>query len=145
MSDDLILVDDMMRYLDERRTASGLRGCWYRASDTYRVWYSRMREFPRQVRWGYQRVTRGWDDSAIWSLDTHLGEVLGAQLIALAECAHGYPDGYPFEQWTADLRRHGAALLAYGEDKFDTEELALYRPAQEAFRWVAENLGSLWD
>lgn len=103
----------------------------------------------RSVRFARQRVVRGWDDSALWSLDDHLAKTLGAQLVTMAEIAHSYPgDDYPFDKWTADLRKHGEALLAYRKghyDVFGDEWDALYTPAQEALRWVADNLAALWD
>lgn len=103
------------------------------------------------VRHAYQRVVRGWDDSAVWSLDDHLGETLGAQLVEMADIAHAYPgEHYPFEQWTADLRSHGEALLTYQREHYEgadhgAEWDSIYAPAQDALRWVADNLGSLWD
>lgn len=104
------------------------------------------------VRRAGQRVKRGWDETATWSLDTHLGRTLGSQLIALAEVSHGWPqsDEFPeYEDWTAALRAHGATLIEYGR-KHDTDltmeqETALYTEAQKSLRWVADNLGSLWD
>lgn len=129
---------------EERRNATGLRKLRYRTLGLCRRTRHRAVEAPQQIRWGYQRVVRGWDDRATWSLDTHLGRTLGAQLTALAD-GHGCPDGYGQVRWEADLKRHGQALLGYGEDKFDIDDTPLYGSAQDALRWVADNLGSLWD
>jgi hypothetical protein len=101
------------------------------------------------IRWARQRVVRGWDDRAVWSLGHHLAKTLGEQLVTLSEGAHGYPgDKYPYDRWTADLKRHGEALLAYHCGQFEAvgeQWDALYEPAREALVWVAENLGTLWD
>jgi len=99
-----------------------------------------------EIRFAYQRVVRGWDDRALWSLDHHLAKTLGAQLLRMADIAHGYPceDGWTFERWTAELRQHGKTLAAYGDSEgreYDT----VYPSAREALEWVAANLGSLWD
>lgn len=100
-----------------------------------------------QVRMAWQRVFRGWDDSAVWSLDDHLAKSLGEQLVALSK-GWGYPDGYTPEEWKAALAKHGTALLAYRKVHYDVdgdEWEALYMPAQEALRWVADNFCALWD
>lgn len=100
------------------------------------------------TKWAYQRVVRGWDDTAIWSLDGWLTKTLGEQLVVMADIAHGYPsEDYPFEQWTADLRKHGEALKAYAEcDLIDLDAWeSANAAAGDALRWVADNLGSLWD
>lgn len=67
----------------------------------------------------------------------------------MSEIAHGYPGPeYPVDSWTADLKRHGEALLTYQHKQYDVygdDWDAIYEPAREALRWVADNLGSLWD
>ena len=105
-----------------------------------------LRSGVRKIQFAYQRVVRGWDDRALWSLDHHLCKTLGAQLLRLADVAHGYPGehGWTFEGWTAELRKRGRALEAYGlSDGRDYD--TVYPPARGALEWVAENLGSLWD
>jgi hypothetical protein len=96
----------------------------------------------------YQRVARGWDDTAVWSIHDHLSKSLGEQLLVLSEIHHVHPVDYPPEQWGADLKRHGEALLTHQRMNYEVhgdEWEALYGPAQDALRWVADNLASLWD
>lgn len=101
-----------------------------------------------QIRYAQQRLVRGWDERALWSLDAHLAHTLGTQLAVLAENAHGWPDDlYPeFEDWQARLRAASGALLAYAP--FDLDPATGERStteAQEALRWVADVLPALWD
>lgn len=84
------------------------------------------------------------------SLETSLCRWLGARLLFLAENASGYPMGYKYADWTADLKRAGEALTTWGNryeqedwDKWHDKED--YARAQEALQWVATNLGNLWD
>lgn len=128
----------------------------------------------RYVRHAHQRLQRGWDDSSVWSLDSHLCRTLGAQLVALADSPFGWP-GEPWgspEHWEADLRANGAALSKYanrfsiGDDpRFDAitdpsatseerrealealhaEEQRVTEEAQAALVWVASVLPHLWD
>lgn len=123
---------------------------WYKPGFwMLRVLKRKTGEARRHVRWAYQRVVRGWDDRAVWAVDDHLSKTLGEQLVTMSEIAHGYPgESYPFEQWTSDLKRHGEALKAYHNLNYDVhgdEWIAIYDPAREALRWVADNLASLWD
>lgn len=162
-------LDEVMAELDRKRNDRGWTGLWYWTTyGCYRV-RDKIRDVPRQIRWARQRVFRGWDDRAVWSLDNHVAETLGAQLILMAEIAHGYPPGYgsitprtedsqfipdepdgdeTFNRWAGDLRKHGEALLAYQKSQYDVYGdawEALYQPAREALVWVADNFGSLWD
>lgn len=118
-------------------------------------------QLARAGQFAWQRVSRGWDDSAAWSLDVSLARTLGQQLNHLAQTTHGWPsDEYPrFEEWQIALRHNAALLLAYAEGKFalprgdSDRELAVsvaesekqYAEAQQALKWVADNLGYLWD
>lgn len=120
--------------------------------DIARAFHRRLRNPLRDglnsINWAYQRVVRGWDDRALWSLDGHIGEVLGQQLVVMAETSSGYPPDYGDMQWAADLKKHGEALQAYAKRQFDCtvdDWDALYVPAQEALRWVANNLAGLRD
>lgn len=141
MSGDL---EDFMRELDEQRHNTGLAGAHYWMSYAYHRVRDKVCNAPRQVKWAYQRVTRGWDDRAVWSLDAHLARTLGQQLVRMGEIAYGHPEGYPHERWTADLKTHGQALTLYSEGWVDRWE-STGQPAQQAVRWVADNLAALWD
>ena len=124
-----------------------------------------------------ERVERGWAAEDSWSMDVHLARVTGEMLCHLADNTHVWPgeEHYEsFEAWSELLRRHGTALVAYAEGRFNgpeqeawlnhrhsaspdparSEELfqemraaeqKRYEAAQAAFLFVAENLGFLWD
>lgn len=60
-----------------------------------------LREWKRQTRWAYQRVFRGWDDRAVWSMDYHLSKVIGEMVRELQDIKCGVPmgmfEGLPYE------------------------------------------------
>lgn len=148
MTDGLKDWEEVKAEIERRHNATGLAGLWYKSWRGYyraRRWVTAI---PREVRWAWQRVFRGWDDFSTWSLDVHLSRTLGQQLVMMADIAHGWPDGeewdYTFETWTADLRRHGEALQLYSEGWVD-DWATTGEPAQAALYWVAEHLGALWD
>jgi hypothetical protein len=158
---------DTMAAIEQRRQ----RERWYKPD----IWmfYAAKRgalDARLQVRWAWQRVFRGWDDRAAWGTGDWLGKTLGELLVNMADIAHGFPLYYPernnlpgkvqalytderdetaFNRWVNDLRTHGEALLAWhrGADvTADVEDYeALLVPAQEALRWTAEYLPTLWD
>src|SRR5271157_6140443 len=45
----------------------------------------------REVKYAYQRVVRGWDDRAVWSIDYWLDDKMPAMLRKLKEDKHGIP------------------------------------------------------
>lgn len=99
-----------------------------------------------------QRIARGWDDTATWSLDTHLAGTLADQLDHLAATTHGWPQSeeFPaFTDWQEALTATASKLRRYscfGFDVVDPEtEAAIIADAQDALRWVADHLASLWD
>lgn len=120
-----------------------------------------------------QRVTRGWDDKALWSLDHHLCATLAQQLRALADTANGWPahEFDSFEDWQLALRSRADSLAGYasrdegpaqrawldaldsgdvhGADAFReaalAEERAAIEAAKGAMHWVADHLETLWD
>ena len=75
-----------------------------------------IRRTATEMRYRYQRLTRGWDDTAVWALDRHLARTLSAQLYKLATDAHGWPadDTHPtFEDWTAAITAAADKLHRY--------------------------------
>jgi hypothetical protein len=132
-----------------------------------------VRRLAGRARGAYQRANRGWADSDHWDLGTTLCATLAAQLDHLADSAWGWPGppDYPEpDDWTAALRTAAAGLKGWttrghdpaakttlsavqmtGEDdrvaaKVEVpDDEVLLADAQNALRWVADNLRDLWD
>ena len=51
-------------------------------------------EVFRRIKWAWQRVFRGWDDTVVWSIDTWLDETMPQLLEKLIETKHGTPAMY---------------------------------------------------
>jgi hypothetical protein len=75
-----------------------------------RRWAHRIWDAPRDsyyaVKYAYQRVSRGWDDRAVWSIDWWLDDKMPAMLRKLKEDKHGIPGSMfeglptiPDEEW----------------------------------------------
>lgn len=77
-----------------------------------------------------------------FDLRSALPRALGNTLVFWADNGVAHDPAMTHEEWTATLRRHGEALLAYAAD--DDNE-ALLGPAKDAIHWVADNLPGMWD
>jgi len=119
----------------------------------------------------FDKATRGWDDGDIWNLDGSMARRTGAQLHALADLAHGWPDFHyeTYDEWVSALREHGTALTDYAHQSGVAEattdwsllpagperetalaevrllEESLAAGATRAWEWIAAHHAHLWD
>lgn len=142
-------LDDLIREIEnaDRRT----RARWAVRRAVGRIKRSPTTAHAASV-YAWQRLTRGWDDRAAYNVCQSLPATLGAQLMRMAEVAHGWPgERYgTFENWVNDLRMHGSALVHYAlaQDAASAEHVNLDNDrdaAQRAMHWVAVWLPALWD
>lgn len=76
--------------------------------------------FWRPIRFWYQRRTRGWDDSDLWSLDTTIAEFIVPRMKRWLEIGvSGYPHGLTPEKWDEILRKILKTFELALEDPFD--------------------------
>lgn len=171
LSDDLTWDDH--RVQAELEDALAPRPAWLPLA--YAVRHRPLRRARYALRDIAQRARRGWSDSDVYSLGDHLTAQLADQLTALAATAHGWPAGdrYPApEDWTAALRSAAAGLRGWADreqapevdahlatlsgpateetrdaarDAEDADARVRLAGAQDALRWVADNLPHLWD
>lgn len=128
-----------------------------------------LREWKRQIRWGYQRVFRGWDDRAVWSLNYHLAEIIPPILKKLKEDKVGIPmfcfEGLPYEdentysysdesmeiadeRWNAILDEMIVGFEIYNklwEEPSYEKEREEYKKVERALDLLKEHFESLWD
>jgi hypothetical protein len=128
------------------------------------------REVGLRIRWAWQRVFRGWDDRAVWSIDSYLADQIIATVYRLKTIKHGIPmsmfenddfeeNGYDIkpghekvadERWDKILDKIIAGFGCYKklEDLswVDTDETAILRKVyEEGFDILREHFSSLWD
>ena len=61
-------------------------------------WLCNWDDVYREAKYAYQRVVRGWDDRAVWSIDYWLDDKMPDMLRRLKETKHGTPfDMFPTE------------------------------------------------
>lgn len=104
------------------------------------------------IRFFYQRLTRGWDDSACWSLDDHLAPIILPRLKRFKELnVHAWPgpeNGVDtFEEWQEILDK---MIFAFEWDcdedrkygRWDNEE---YERVKEGHMLFGKFFQCLWD
>lgn len=122
-----------------------------------------------KIRWAYQRVWRGWDDRACWSVDSWLDSIMPDILLRLKSTKQGTPiqfyEGLPHdenynygdegdkiaqERWSEELEKMIAGFLASKkinnwEYKTDEELEVLDLVFEKGMKSFVENYHSLWD
>ena len=82
-----------------------------------------MKELLLEIQWGFQRMFRGYDDTAHWHLDTYLTNIALPVLIEM----HQNVDGYPYnlnslKEWKRILAKMIVAfqlMKAYDDMEID--------------------------
>jgi hypothetical protein len=103
-SDDYKLVPFDEDILDKNPKDDPLRTRAYWAIRRFWInhWLCNPRDVYRTAKFAYQRLTRGWDDRAVWSIDWWLDGMMPGVLRRLKETKHGVPmsmfDGLPMNE-----------------------------------------------
>ena len=67
--------------------------------------YNPIKEFPRKVKWFFQRKIRGFDETELWDIQYHLKKWLSKRLeIWLKIGTSGYPSGLTPTKWNNILK-----------------------------------------
>lgn len=126
-----------------------------------------------QIKWVYQRVVRGWDDRAVWSVDYWLDDIMPDILKQLKEDKRGtpiamyegfdYDDNYSFsdeqdriakKRWDSELDKMIVGFIASKElENFDFEDSNDYKIKYDMLEEIRKNgmlsfvehYKSLWD
>jgi hypothetical protein len=121
------------------------------------VWMHNNGGIRRNIKWAYQKFTRGFTDADLWGLDSHLAEYILPRLVAFRNRgAMGHPcDFKTNEEWLAvvDDMIHGMTFVLheelYIEDEFTDSSRERYRyhadRAQRGLEAFGEYFMNLWD
>jgi len=113
-----------------------------------------------EVKWGFQRMFRGYDDTAFWSLDRYLLDIILPVLKEYRENGHGIAivDGFeekPFEEQEKEWHRILDSMInSFQMLKEDDEDFVIhdkewyekhYQQIQEGLQLFAKHYQTLWD
>lgn len=102
------------------------------------------RPFKRGIKFLWQRIYRGWDDSDIWSLDFTIAKFIAPRLKLLRKEEMGYPSNMTLESWNADLDKMIAAFeFASSEGRWSAPHKE-YDKHQDGINLFAKHFWSLW-
>ena len=137
----------------------------------FHTFINTIKNFPSEVKWFYQRGSRGWSDRSAWSIDTWLVNNLIPMLERLKKDKHGIPasmyrkkDLFEIEYSTdeADVLAEGRwddvlDEILYGltcakkiqDSDYDYKDKKLIKrlnkSSQRSFELIGKYLFSLWD
>lgn len=98
----------------------------------------------RDIRFFYQRLTRGWDDSETWSLDASLPHVILPRLKRFKEITIGVPGDLSKEEWEQILDKMIAAFEFAGSEARWTAPASEFEKHQEGLDLFAKHYFGLW-
>lgn len=104
-----------------------------------------MRLNTRSFRFWWQRRTRGWDDSELWSLDFTIISFVLPRLKRFKEIIISYPGDITPEEWKEILQKIiNAFEYLEKEENYPIEDDKI-KQVEEAMDLFREYFFSLWD
>ena len=96
----------------------------------------------RKIKFFFQRIKRGFDDSETWSLDYQFYRWLLPRLKRFRQLTKTYPCNMTYEKWLKDIDVAIADLEILTDDTVFGDE---YDEAYKRFiKWFSKNLNHLW-
>lgn len=122
--------EDVLKHMEEEKKKKNFRN-WinkvfpngYASYNSYYILthpWEILREWKRQIKYAWQRVFRGWDDRATWSMDYHLSKVIPEMIRELKRVSIGVPIGM-FEGMEEITLPNGIMSYSEEDEKIATE------------------------
>ena len=111
-------------------------------------------DYRREVKWAWQRVFRGYDDTAYWGLYNYLTDIALPVLKWYRKNAHGVPgmvckDKEPMEKsverWNKILDKMIYAFQVIKDDENFIEPKEVQKKVDEGLKLFAKYYQTLWD
>ena len=115
-----------------------------------------------KVKWAYQRLTRGWDDRAVWDMDYYLAELIPQLVKELKEKGQGFPSemipGDASGEITEEMEKAGREKwggildsIIEGFEEYNQVRNCVMHPDykmvkfEKGFKLFKKHFSSLWD
>ena len=98
----------------------------------------------RDIKFFWQRRTRGWDDSQCWSLDYSLAKIILPRLQRFKEVTIGFPADLSEQEWASILDQMIAAFQFFGSEERWSAPHEECEKHQEGIDLFAQHYQSLW-
>ena len=103
-----------------------------------------MNDFKRKLRFFWQRLTRGWDDSETLSLDHSLAALIAPRLKRFKQLIHGHPADMTEQEWNDKLDKMIASFEWACSDARWDEDCEAWKTHQEGFDLFGKYYLGLW-
>jgi len=102
-----------------------------------------LRDVFYPIKWAWQRVYRGYDDTAWWDLHLYLAKIAAPVLKEMADRTPGYPPDLSSDEWTAHLSKMHIAmdLIANDSCEYSDEQ---HRAMDEGCELMGKWYRHLW-
>jgi len=99
----------------------------------------------RSIKFLWQRVSRGWDDSETWNLDARLSEHIVPRLQRFKELTQGYPCEMTYQEWMDILDKMIFAHTWLASDCTHRDESPeTWQKVQEGIQLFGKHYADLW-
>jgi len=106
--------------------------------------YDRSSDIRLWFKHAWQRVFRGYDDSAYWSLHDYLTDIALPVLREYRDNKSGYPMGMTERRWNTVLNKMVVAFELLHEDDWEKQHKHR-KEIEEGLRYFARYYQTLWD
>ncbi len=108
-------------------------------------WNDLKRRTKRSIRFFFQRLTRGWDDSETWSIDYSVSKLIAPRLKRFKELTCGVPYGTSETEWHEQLDKMIAAFEFLGsEERWECMDKNKWNEVQEGIDLFSKHYINLW-
>lgn len=115
-------------------------------------WFRNFKQFFKNIKFAYQRITRGYADCDIWSFDVYLAEIISKGTSQLARTTHSYPTDMTPVEWENYLTTISEIFNRYLEnidgglymDMEDLIDIDWYE-YRKGFDMLSARFSDLWD
>lgn len=105
----------------------------------YKLFYKRTWTFL------YQRLTRGWDNSELWSLDYSLAKLILPRLKEFVKYSHGCPQDQEEKDWQHILNEMVYAMqFMASKERWACDDKKIWERVNAGLELFGKHFGSLW-
>ena len=95
------MIADLNKSWEDKR--KGIGGLWFRFDCWISNIWSNIRYSPKQIKYFFQRMFRGFGDDILWDVFSNESERMAKILIKFKEKTWGYPNGMSEEEWDSKI------------------------------------------
>jgi hypothetical protein len=124
---------------------------WDRLTLPYWRLVGKLEMWMMEVKWAYQRVVRGYDDTAIWNFEEYVAQQIKEVCFRIAEDGHGYPNHLTEKKWKQILLDISFGFGSYIEMRSGIYEVkskefkSLQKDYKKGLKLFVDNHEYLWD